>query len=277
MKKILSTYLLTLFCLIGEANDCDSIRQIALKGEYKVTLSIGITATSPTRRFKKGETVSIIAKEKIGSKDKYLLFSHPYKYAIYTSYPNQKITNGIVSDSLPSFNDVPDSIWKHKAVCDSIYPKWVTAKLDSTVASNREREAKMDAERIQQMEKRCDSQYKLGYAITIVKADFNSDTRGRLRPFITFSNNSKKTIKYATFVVKYKNAVGDWVCNDLTYSTRNQYTSSLLYTGPLERGGEVDVNWDTDFYNTTAFTMVIQSVSITYMDGSKTTSKINKY
>lgn len=78
-------------------------------------------------------------------------------------------------------------------------------------------------------------------------------------------NNSSKTIKYIYFKVHVKNRV-----NDTAYCTIRKTSSfDLKFTGPLGAGESKGVKWKNILYNNAADRLVVDSVTVEYMDGSK--------
>ena len=80
-------------------------------------------------------------------------------------------------------------------------------------------------------------------------------------------NNSSKTIKYIYYNVYIKNGVGDIVKCRITGDS----SFILKCTGPYKSGDLVSSSWKAIMYNYSAKEMVISSVDIEYMDGTKTT------
>lgn len=78
-------------------------------------------------------------------------------------------------------------------------------------------------------------------------------------------NTSQKTIKYINVIVKFKNAVNDYVYCDI----RGNRPCMLRYTGPCVSGEYFGGGWGDVIYNWSAKTAIITSLTIQYMDGTK--------
>ncbi len=90
--------------------------------------------------------------------------------------------------------------------------------------------------------------------------------------YLAFYNNSSKTIKYINANVSVLNRVGDVVsCNIWGYNT-----FTLEYVGPLKPNSYTSARWDAYMYNNSANHARINSLTITYTDGTvKTLSRGN--
>lgn len=86
-----------------------------------------------------------------------------------------------------------------------------------------------------------------------------------------YVNKSKKTIKYVVFDASFKNNVGDFVTCDIS----NDASFRGQDTGPVKTGKSSGGVWDCAIYNWSATKLVINSVDIDYMDGTKITIKGN--
>ena len=81
-----------------------------------------------------------------------------------------------------------------------------------------------------------------------------------------YVNNSNKTIKYLFWEGTFYNAVNDIVSCEI----RNYHTFRGKDTGPVAPGESGGGVWDCVIYNWSADHVKLSSVSIIYMDGSKT-------
>lgn len=82
---------------------------------------------------------------------------------------------------------------------------------------------------------------------------------GWIKIYLIYKNNSKKTIKYATFRYSAINAVGDPIgesCN-------------LRFTGPLRPGGTDHGNWEDLWPNYRFHHLKLEKALIEYMDGTE--------
>lgn len=79
---------------------------------------------------------------------------------------------------------------------------------------------------------------------------------------LSFLNNSRKIIKYATFYFTPYNRVGDSV----------EYQMKMLFTGPLESEYYME-NFSTmeEWNNDTISSIVLDKVEVEYMDGTQET------
>lgn len=81
-----------------------------------------------------------------------------------------------------------------------------------------------------------------------------------------YKNKSKKTIKYLSWTCSFYNAVHDKVACDI----RGYSSFTGKDTGPVEPGDEGGGLWECVIYDWAADYMIVESVSITYLDGSTT-------
>ena len=104
--------------------------------------------------------------------------------------------------------------------------------------------------------------------IEIVTASLESpNSAGGCDAIFVYKNKSSKTIKYLSWTGSFYNAVNDKVACDI-----RGYTSFTgKDTGPVESGAEGGGLWECVIYDWAADHIKIESVSITYMDGSVTT------
>lgn len=103
-------------------------------------------------------------------------------------------------------------------------------------------------------------------------AYFSMDSVGGLKPTIFIANNSDKKIKYIDLKVSFYNSVGDKVRNEI-----GGYTySNLQITGYIKPWSSDWYEWNPVFYNSSASKMKIETMKITYADGSKKTINLNK-
>lgn len=105
----------------------------------------------------------------------------------------------------------------------------------------------------------------------IVRARISDiDSCGGVSVNISLYNLSKNRLKYALYTVKYYNAV-----NDLVSSEIGDYTSlRCKATGFIEPGTIDSGNWD-GFYNSTARSVKISSLTLTYSSGNQETFQRN--
>lgn len=106
--------------------------------------------------------------------------------------------------------------------------------------------------------------------ITDVSVKINSV--GGAEPTIKIINNSDKTIKYIDYTVRFKNNVGDYVSSEIGRKS----TFYLRVTGPIEGHTADSGYWDPVIYNYHANNLVFSSITIEYMDGTKTTLSGNQ-
>ena len=104
--------------------------------------------------------------------------------------------------------------------------------------------------------------------LDIVSMTYKVNSVGGIDQWIVIENKSKsKTIKYVEYNVSFYNKVGDKIRDDVS---RRDF-AVLRYTGPLAPGEQSNKNqyWKACFYNSTfGGTMYMNSITITYMDGS---------
>lgn len=103
----------------------------------------------------------------------------------------------------------------------------------------------------------------------VLTSGFKNNSIGDPLPYFMYTNLSDKTIKYITFYVQYKNAVGDLINCKATHTNTFSYTG----IGPVEEGETEEWSWDydADHYIKNAHTMDIKKIVIEYMDRSKCT------
>lgn len=102
-----------------------------------------------------------------------------------------------------------------------------------------------------------DINFELGYSNSVGGHDFD----------FSFTNNSKKTIKYYYINLTFRNAVGD-LCHD---EIRGFSNTTLSGIGPIEGGCSEYGGWGVVIYDEWAEKAVINSFKIVYMDGSSIT------
>ncbi len=108
-------------------------------------------------------------------------------------------------------------------------------------------------------------------AITINEVNWYMNTVDGVEPWVEFTNNSSKTIKYVSFDVKFYNRVGDPLKN-FGWSIGDTY-KTLRITGPIEKGETHTAYWDAVFYHSSVTALRVYNVKITYMDGTTETVK----
>lgn len=126
---------------------------------------------------------------------------------------------------------------------------------------------KKEAERQEKIAKQ-NERFNKGYLIEIERLYFEMNSAGLLEPYIRITNNSSKDIKYITFNFYWKNRVDDVLTNSIN---RSETHSLCELTGYIKGYESSSGSWDTSFYNTTAETIHISSISIIYRDGSRRT------
>lgn len=126
---------------------------------------------------------------------------------------------------------------------------------------------KKEAERQEKITKQ-NERFNKGYLIEIERLYFEMNSAGLLEPYIRITNNSSKDIKYITFNFYWKNRVDDVLTNSIN---RSETHSLCELTGYIKGYESSSGSWDTSFYNTTAETIHISSISIIYRDGSRRT------
>ena len=85
--------------------------------------------------------------------------------------------------------------------------------------------------------------------------------------YLTATNRSTKTIKYAWFTVLPYNAGGDVVESEV--GSHSRYTGSV--TGPVRPGGSVTRGgyWENAWYNNTVVRAELTGVKLEYTDGTE--------
>ena len=83
----------------------------------------------------------------------------------------------------------------------------------------------------------------------------------------TAKNRSEKVIKYLHISVSFKNAVDDYVYDDIR-DTKTMYAKD---TGPYEKWNTIGGVWECLIYNYSAHTPVIHNIRIEYMDKTSVT------
>ena len=92
----------------------------------------------------------------------------------------------------------------------------------------------------------------------------NPNSAGGVSTRITFRNDTNKVIKYIVFVTKPHNAVNDIVASQ--YSHQN---GRLQCTGPINpQHVSKNIFWENCWYNHSITGAIIESIELTYMDGS---------
>lgn len=103
-------------------------------------------------------------------------------------------------------------------------------------------------------------------SIKIERAYLSSpNSAGGVDAIISFENVSGKTIKYVLWEGKAKNAVGDFVLNEIGYDE----DFGGRYTGPMGTGKSETARWDCVIYNNTAERLVLTKIKVQYMDGTE--------
>lgn len=83
--------------------------------------------------------------------------------------------------------------------------------------------------------------------------------------YIEYVNLSNKTIKYFHWVGRAKNAVDDYVNSTIG----NESSFKCKETGPIRAGATGGGTWENVIYNWSAEYLVITSITIEYLDGTK--------
>jgi len=110
-----------------------------------------------------------------------------------------------------------------------------------------------------------------GGSYPIERGYFNVNSADGISPSMLISNNSDKTIKYVEFKAYFYNAV-----NDPVYWFGKSY-KELRVIGPLKPWKSSWYNWDPVFYSNAVSKMRVKTATITYMDGTKKTVKVNRW
>ena len=103
--------------------------------------------------------------------------------------------------------------------------------------------------------------------LDITSMTYEINSVGGIDWYITFKNKSStKTINYITIELKFFNAVGDVLHDDIS----NKTSVSLVFTGPLKPGKtSSSTYWRACFYNATfCGTIGIKEIKIEYSDGT---------
>lgn len=183
------------------------------------------------------------------------------------------IDDPAVVEMINEFKGKREARWKH--IKDSINAESQLKKQQAE-----QEKIKKEEERMSSLKEECSNKCKNGEYITITSCYLTQDSKGRLIPTIYYKNNSTKVIKYVYFNVKFKNAVNDFVCNELMSTTRNQYSESLKDTGPIpptyeaKQNAEYGGSWDIGYYNYSARSVYFTNIKIIFMDGSSVTSNV---
>ena len=80
---------------------------------------------------------------------------------------------------------------------------------------------------------------------------------------VVYANRTDDVIKYISWTGRAKNAVGDYVRNEIGGGT----TFKGRLTGPIEPGEINSATWDCIIYNVTADELVLTSATVTFMNG----------
>ena len=103
--------------------------------------------------------------------------------------------------------------------------------------------------------------------IILLKSFCSVNSAGGFTTSFDFYNNSSKTIKYLTINVSVLNRVNDVVSCDIWRKS----SFNLKYTGPLTAHSFDNPGWSAYMYNYSADHVRINSMTITYMDGTTKT------
>lgn len=100
--------------------------------------------------------------------------------------------------------------------------------------------------------------------ITLTKKMVTVNSAGGANVWLSFINNSPKSIKYVWFSVTFYNNVDDLVSCEI----QNTNTRTLKETGPIETGGQGGGKWEAVIYNNSTEYIKIKSIKIQYMDNT---------
>lgn len=113
--------------------------------------------------------------------------------------------------------------------------------------------------------KTCKITVKTKQSITIEAVDWEINSADGVEPNIKITNNTKYDIKYITFRLRFYNAVGDQVSNEIAY---DNWEKTLKITGPFKAGATKTFYWDPVFYNGSVHALNVDNVKVIYMDDS---------
>ncbi len=96
---------------------------------------------------------------------------------------------------------------------------------------------------------------------------YQVNSAGGVEPFVDLWNpNPKSAIKYVTISLTPYNAVGDVIHSSIGGGS----TKVFRFTGPLANSdGIYPAHWGPSWYNATAECLVMQSLTVEFMNGSK--------
>lgn len=109
--------------------------------------------------------------------------------------------------------------------------------------------------------------------LIICENSSGTNSVGGLDTTIDFYNNSSKSIKYIKVNVSAMNRVNDTVSCDI----QRKSSFNLLYTGPLAANSYDRALWEAYMYNYSADHARINSITITYMDGTTKTLSAGQF
>lgn len=100
--------------------------------------------------------------------------------------------------------------------------------------------------------------------ITLTKKMVTVNSAGGANVWLSYVNNSPKSIKYVWFSVTFYNNVDDLVLCEI----QNTSTRTLKETGPIIVGGKGGGEWEAAIYNNSTEYIKIKSIKIQYMDNT---------
>jgi uncharacterized repeat protein (TIGR02543 family) len=107
--------------------------------------------------------------------------------------------------------------------------------------------------------------------IYVNRFDLRMNSVGGVDNYITYINNSDKTIKYIVFNITPYNAVND----KISCSIARRSSFRLQDVGPIKKNQKGGGYWEAVWYNSTTKFAKMTSIEIEYTDGTKKTTKVN--
>ena len=161
-------------------------------------------------------------------------------------------------------------------ICEKEFQKYnqeelsLPATIDSTKTQMRLNESKLRTEWYNSLPKSAKNAYSK-LSINMLMIHEPNSASGCNLTFYYTNNALNKTIKYLEFVCQFYNAVNDIV----SCTARHRSSFDGIDTGPIYAGQSGGGIWERVIYNWSAKYAKINSILITYLDGSQTSIKAN--
>lgn len=180
------------------------------------------------------------------------------------------VSKGNLDDAISKLNSLL-TIDTNNVTVNNLLSQYQQTKSQQSDALRKAEEEKQKQEQQKQQQDAINNARDIIRVKSIATSEPNSASGVDL--YITWTNNSNKTIKYITFKVTPYNAVGDaQYCNIRNYS---EFSGKV--TGPINAGqtyGDGGV-WSNAWYNSTIKNAKLNEIDIIYMDNSTATIDSN--